>query len=356
MTNIDQASRIAVILIATILLFAALDAIEYVAAPVALAAVTGVILAPLTDRMADAGLPRSVAAFLSFFAGVAAILVAVFLFQPAVTRAADAFPRVYRELNSTLYLIQAELRGLQEVEEDVRALIDRGGGSGGGGDQAAGNGEGSAAADAIPSVEDMVLLAPSIAGRILIYLGAFFFFVLTRLEIYDGLARRFARPQNRLTMSRRFTDAERQVSRYFLTISVINAGLGAATAVAMMLLGMPSPLMWGFAAFLLNFVIYVGPTAFVIALGVAGLVQFDGILVVAPAAAFLFLNMIESQFVTPSLLGRSLAVNPLLIFVTLSFFLWLWGAIGAIVAIPLLLWIIAFTLPDTTPAPARVTS
>ncbi len=110
---------------------------------------------------------------------------------------------------------------------------------------------------------------------------------------------------------------------------------------AMHLLGMPAAPFWGMLAFLLNFVLYLGPIVLGVTLLVTGLVVFDGAIAVAPAALYLAMNATEGQFVTPSLVGQQISVNPLLVFLSLVFWLWLWGPIGGIVAIPLMIWVIA---------------
>lgn len=337
--RLERAAQVGVVTLAAGAVFAALWAAQTIAAPVTLALVAGIVLSPLTDRLDRVGLPRSVAALASFSLGIALILVVVFVFQPVATRAIDAFPRIYQELNSSLYVLQAELRGLESVEEEVRRLVDPdGGGAAGDGD-----GAGEGAADAIPTVEDVVFMAPAIAGQIVVFLGTLFFFILTRRDIYAWAARRLAPADRHAEVEFRLASAERQVSRYFLTISLINLVLGATVALAMTLIGMPSPILWGVVAFLLNFLLYIGPAALVVALAVAGIVVFDGIMAAVPALVYVSLNFTEAQFITPSLLGRRLAVNPLLIFLSLTFFLWLWGPVGAVVAIPLLLWIIVLT-------------
>ena len=91
-------------------------------------------------------------------------------------------------------------------------------------------------------------------------------------------------------------------------------------------------------AFLVNFLLYLGPSIFVVVLLFAGVAAFDGRLAVLPAVGFLLLNGIEGQFVTPALIGRTLRLNPLVVFLALVFGLWLWGPVGGIVAIPLVLW------------------
>jgi len=103
---------------------------------------------------------------------------------------------------------------------------------------------------------------------------------------------------------------------------------------------MPAPIIWGIGAALLNFILYAGPMVVVAALLLAGLIVFDGLMIFAPAAIFLMLNMFEAQFVTPSMVGRHISVNPLLIFVSLVIWLWIWGPIGGIVAIPVLVMVL----------------
>ena len=201
----------------------------------------------------------------------------------------------------------------------------------------------------MPSMMDAVLYAPSVAAQVLIFVGALFFFLLSRVEVYDYLS------QHRILSSRpRDTSlillaAERRVSRYFLTITVINAGFGTIIGTVMALLGMPSPIVWGVLAFLMNFILYLGPITLAGILVIAGSITFDGLYAFAPAALFISINAMEGQFVTPSLVGRQLAVSPLLVFLSLIFWLWLWGPIGGFVAIPLLVWLIAVATPRNDP-------
>ena len=133
------------------------------------------------------------------------------------------------------------------------------------------------------------------------------------------------------------------MSRYFLTILLINAAFGVIVAGAMAIVGMPWPMTWGIVAFLLNFILYLGPIFMAGCLVVAGSMTFTGPEAFLPATVYVALNATEGQFVTPSLVGRSLHVNPLLVFLSLVLWLWLWGPLGGFVAIPLLIWLIAVT-------------
>lgn len=125
-------------------------------------------------------------------------------------------------------------------------------------------------------------------------------------------------------------------SRYLVTVTAVNAGVGMVTALALWLVGVPSPLLWGGLAAVLNFVPYLGPVVTAVVITLAALVSVDATAnaLLAPAA-FLVIHLIESNVVTPTLLGRHLPVNTVSIFLGLLFFGWLWGIPGAVLALPL---------------------
>jgi predicted PurR-regulated permease PerM len=132
-------------------------------------------------------------------------------------------------------------------------------------------------------------------------------------------------------------ETEASISTYLVTISLVNVGLGLAVAGVMFLLKMPSPLLWGFLAGVAEFVPYLGATAMIGLLSLAGLVTFDhvGHAFLVPAA-YLGVNIIQSQFLSPLILGHRLTLNPVAIFVGLVFWFWIWGVPGAFVAVPLI--------------------
>lgn len=133
-------------------------------------------------------------------------------------------------------------------------------------------------------------------------------------------------------------EIQQSISTYLFSIAVINICFGAVVGLALYLLGMPNALMWGGVAAFANFVPIIGPVLGMTAVGLAGLLAFDtlgyGIL---PVTAYCLLHLIETYAVTPYVLGRRFALNPVIIFIGLIFFAWLWGVIGALLAFPLLM-------------------
>lgn len=130
---------------------------------------------------------------------------------------------------------------------------------------------------------------------------------------------------------------QRELSRYILTVSLINAALGMTTAAVLWLMGVDDALLWGAVVGLLNFAPYVGPVIGVCLLSLAGIVQYGLVPgAMLPALLYFAINMVEAQFVTPTVLGQRMQLNPLVLMVWLIVWGWLWGAVGVLLAVPLL--------------------
>jgi predicted PurR-regulated permease PerM len=132
-------------------------------------------------------------------------------------------------------------------------------------------------------------------------------------------------------------DTENQISTYLLAVSLINLALGSLVALAMWLLGMPTPLLLGVAAAVLNFVPYLGPAAMAVLLAMVALLSFNApAAAIAPPLVYLAMHATEANLVTPHLLGRRLPLNPTAIFLGFLFWWWIWGVVGALLAVPLM--------------------
>jgi predicted PurR-regulated permease PerM len=141
-----------------------------------------------------------------------------------------------------------------------------------------------------------------------------------------------------LTTARVIQQVVAATSTYIGTITLINVSLGALTALLLWMLGMDSPLMWGGIVAVLNYIPYLGPIAAALLLGVGGLMTFaDPWAALLPPAIFVGLHLVEANVLTPLIVGRKLTINPMLILVSLSFWAWVWGTTGALLAVPLLI-------------------
>lgn len=130
---------------------------------------------------------------------------------------------------------------------------------------------------------------------------------------------------------------EKDISTYLVTVTLINLGLGLATWGAMAWIGLPNPLLWGAMAAIVNYIPYLGAGVCYAVLTMVGLLTFPelGKALLAPAL-FGVLNLIEAYGITPLALGRQLTLDPVVVFLALTFWGWLWGIPGAILAVPLM--------------------
>ena len=135
-------------------------------------------------------------------------------------------------------------------------------------------------------------------------------------------------------------EIQHEIGRYFLTVGCINIALGVVTAIAMWILGMPNPMLWGVLVAILNFIPYVGPTLSMITLTLVALLTFDTLsqALLVPLV-FVGLTLFEGQFLQPIIVGRRLALNPVVIFISFLLWGWLWGIAGMLIAVPLLVTI-----------------
>lgn len=141
-----------------------------------------------------------------------------------------------------------------------------------------------------------------------------------------------------LTTARVIQQVVDATSTYLGTITLINVGLGALTATVLWWLGMPSPIMWGGIVAVANYIPYLGPIASALLLFLGGLMTFPDIWgALLPPAVFISFHLVEANFFTPMVVGHRLTISPLSILVSLSFWAWVWGTTGALLAVPLLI-------------------
>ncbi|MEO1138181.1 MAG: AI-2E family transporter [Pseudomonadota bacterium] len=311
----SKVTAVCLCIIAAFTTIAALKFAQDLLAPVVMALVLGVVLSPLARRLEDLGIPRAFSAGSSLvFAGVALGMIVV-LFGPVLSNLLDQIPKIEQQFRGWFSEITRGLRSLGGLSFELERTLSESGED--------------AVENAVPGILDALWLAPNLLAQILIFSGTLFFFILTRDEIYCFF------PQQR----RALQTADRAVSFYFTTVTMINMALGLALCAALTVIGLPNPVLWGAAAFLFNFAVYLGPITLVVALAIAGMMTFNSAYALLPPLAFLVLNAVESQFVTPALVGKRLNVNPLAVFLSIIFGLWLWGPLGGIVSLPVLVWV-----------------
>ena len=211
-----------------------------------------------------------------------------------------------------------------------------------------------AAATGGPGTEKVVVAQPGLAayaadtlGGLGTTLGATLVLVVFLLASGDLFLHKLVRTLPTFSDKKRSVrvvhDVEFEVSRYLLTIVAINICFGVAVAIGMAVLGMPNAVLWGVAATVLNFIPYVGAIIGISATLIAALITYGSIgPALLPPAAYLLFHTLESAFITPLVVGRRLELNVVAIFISLAFWSWMWGIVGALIAVPILVVVKVF--------------
>ena len=297
--------------------------------PLTAAIVISIALVPLLEWLERRGVPSGLAAFLSLAAFLMLVNAALAII---VVPATGWFARIPESIPR----IQSNLAPLIDFYSSLQRFVDRTLASVASGTEASAK---AVAAQAPSSVVDYFISATTAAAIQLFFaVLVIFFFLAGWTRLRRGTIRRRGSFDGAMQTARVIQNVVDATADYLATITLINAFLGLVVALLLWALGMPSPFMWGGIVGLCNFVPYLGPIVAAVLLGLGGLMTFDAVgVALLPALIFVGVHLVEANLITPLVLGRRLTVNPLLILVSLSFWGWVWGTPGALLAVPLLL-------------------
>lgn len=297
--------------------------------PVTAALVIAIALVPMLEWFERRGVPSGLSAALCLliFLAVTAFAIASIVI-PAISWVAllpERIDRVREALEPVLNLYQYLERFIDRI---LNQLPSAGGGTG--------------RTVRIETPNSILGLLTASAPHALIQmffaLLVIFFFLSGWTRMRKSTIIRRGSFEGALTTARVIQQVVAATSTYLGTITLINVSLGALMAAILWMLGMDSPLMWGGIVTVLNYIPYLGPIASTVLLGVGGLITFgDPWQAMVPPLIFIGLHTVEANAITPLIVGKRVKINPLLILLSLSFWAWVWGATGALLAIPLLI-------------------
>jgi predicted PurR-regulated permease PerM len=322
------AAQVAIIGLFGLALLGALYWARAVAVPVFLAVIIGTILAPAVTKLESFRFPR-----------VASTIVIVLVIFGLLIFFAVALTAPLAEWIGRASEIGVILRGkLQDFHQPIAALQDLYASLqsiGGNSDQAAHAIKVEASPNASIVETAVTVLTPALS-QLLIFFVSLIFYLVFKNDFKSSATLAFSTRDTRLRVLRAYNDIEHRLARFFATSAIINAALGTAVTLSMWIIGMPNPLLWGVLAAVLNFLPYLGPAIVTIALLFAALLSYPTLTQAAlPPIIYTVIHVIEGEFLTPSMLGYSLAVNPFVLFLSVVFWTWMWGPIGAFLAVPM---------------------
>jgi predicted PurR-regulated permease PerM len=303
-------------------------AAQAVILPILLAVFFALIGNPIIRALQRLFIPRALGALLVLLGGLAGTAVlANQLIEPAAEWARQV-PRELREFAPRLREMTKPMQAANEAAADIARAAD--------GDQA--EPVQVVRTEVNEPLKKLTATPRMLAAVLAVILLTFFFMVYGENLQRNALSLLPTRQQKRVTVDI-LHSIEREISRYVLTITFINFTVGMALAGILFLLDVPlaEALLWGTMAAVLNYAPYVGPMIGIIIMLLMGFVAFDDPWEsLLPAGIYLGLHTLEGQMITPIVLGRQMRLSPLVLILALMLFGWLWGIIGLLLAVPLL--------------------
>ena len=322
-----------VVLLMALGLFLALPFVLSIGAVVFLPLVTAIvltiILSPLADRLSQAGLPNILSSLLALIVFLAVVILALTaVFRPAVDLF-DEVPAMLRRIGEHFSRLQAEFAWVSELNNQLLELTGR-------------EEEREVVLKTPTMLEQVAFATPTVLIEVLLTFLMAFFMIEGRVRMRRRLLLQRQHFGASVKAARVIRDVQDRVAAYLLTVGLINLCVGVIVALGAWAMGVDAPVMWGGLAMLLNFLPYIGPLTMVVLLAMFGLGTAESPVVgIIPALAYLGLHTVESNVVTPSILGARFTMNPVMILIALSYFTWIWGVTGALLSVPILLTITA---------------
>ncbi len=308
------------------LLLISVIAVLYVARafflPTVTALVIGTMLSPAAKFFERYGIPRSVSAVLIVSATSAGLAFMIALISAPVMDWTTRLPELQASLKDKFHVFDRPIA----LWHQIQSLF------------------GGTAAETgfpLPKIEwvqpTLEFLSPTFT-ELLLFLAVLVLFIASWPDLRRALVLNFGDHDSRLRTLRILNSIESSLGGYLLTVTMINMGLGIATGLICAVTGMPNPAGLGALAATLNFIPIIGPIVMFVVLAAVGIITastLGGGLIAA--TGFAIVAFIEGHFITPTIIGRRLALNALAVFIALAFWTWLWGPMGAFLSSPILI-------------------
>ncbi|MEQ8392472.1 MAG: AI-2E family transporter [Thalassospira sp.] len=297
--------------------------------PVIMAFLLSLVFSPLVRTLSRFHIPRSITAITIVLTLSASVIAGIYGLSGPVSGWIDQAPQIEQQLRLRLADLSEPLDKLRDAQQKVTEATD----------QNNGNEDVQKVVVTEPNlISQAAQGAPGMLAGIAMVLVLLLFILSAGDLVYEKLVRALPTFGDRRKGLRIAHDVEREVSRYLATISAINIVLGLVVGISMAALGMPNPFLWGIAAAVLNYVPILGALTGIAIVGIVALVsmQTTSQALMAPAV-YLACTVLEGQIITPALVGNRIRINSIAIVLAVAFWGWMWGVVGILVAVPLLI-------------------
>ncbi|MBP2560465.1 putative PurR-regulated permease PerM [Neorhizobium galegae] len=318
---LDVAMAWAVIGIFAIVFLSLVHYMSLILIPVTLAVVVGLILGLVADRLSQAGVPRfGIALILSTLVFAVLFLIANSLAEPVATLLREGPSFIERTINRIKPFLESQQwinvspATFETGPMSMQSLIEN-----------SGNILGIVTANLTPAI---------IQG--MIFFAALLLFLYGRVRLRRTIILAFPTRRQRLMAIRVLNSIDEVLGYYFATASLLYLGLGVVMTLIAYFGGLSMPVLWGMFAFVSSFIPFLGITLMTISVAIAGILTHDALLLgLIPAIIFFTVHLAMENLLFPAIMGRQWEINPFIVFIAILFWTWMWGAVGAMLALPL---------------------
>ncbi|MCA8996058.1 MAG: AI-2E family transporter [Planctomycetaceae bacterium] len=327
--RLETRESVALIILATLAILSAMYAAQVILIPTAFSLLLALTLRPIVRRLRKYRISDTAGAFLTLlfiFLSIAAV--GLNLLDPA-REWIQEFPRQAATVRTKIDSLKGSMSSLSEASSQVQDIAD-----------------GDSEEEPVP----VEVRAPGYAtglsvlsntgflvGNLVLVICLSFFFLSAGDALLNNVLHLISSWTEKKRAVELVYEIERGIASYLLTVTIINILLGVAVGIAMWLLGVPNPALWGLMATLFNYVPIFGAVIGFVIIAVVSVITFDSLAFAAvPPVIFAMLTSLEGNVITPAILGRSMSLNPILVLLSLVFWGWLWGVSGAFLAVPML--------------------
>ncbi|MFN3313600.1 MAG: AI-2E family transporter [Hyphomonas sp.] len=315
----------AVIGIFLILALGALSLTKGIFVPIVTALMIALVASPIRRALGKLGIAPSLAALLIFAATLSVLAFIIYAGAGTIANRLENAPEILERAEIEVRKLLGSVQPMLDATDKISEM---------------GNG-GEAETVVLRQPGFLALMAqgtPAVFGQAVITLTLAFFLIASGDLFYEKLVQIMPTIRDKRRALQIARDIEEQLSNYLFTITAINAAVAVLIGFVAWYFGLPDPLLFGLAAFLLNFIPYLGPAAGILTMFITGLVVMESpFAAILPAFIYWLINTIEGQIATPILLGRRLRLNAVVVFISFAVWAWLWSFMGMLLATPILL-------------------
>lgn len=297
--------------------------------PFTLAFLLSLVLSPIVRTLAKLRIHQTLAALVVTLALAGGIVAGLYALAKPAAAWIERAPSELRLLEYKLAWVKKPIKEVQEAKEQVEKMTSM--------EESDDSGQAGGERPAFSLVDMAVNRTPSLMYGSAVALILLFFLLAAGDSLFSKMVQVTPRLEDKKRVVETAREIQRHISVYLGTITVINLVVGVVTALAMYFLDMPNPLLWGALVGILNFIPYLGVLISMVIVGFVSLLTFDSLAqALVPPAVIFGVNVIEGQIIMPIVAGRRLSLSPVAVFLSIVVLGWMWGILGALMAVPLL--------------------